>query len=58
MTAQEIRLECLKLGHRVDRDAAEIVQRAEEFEKFILKQAVEDTPQVPKRKPGTLTSRS
>lgn len=35
MTPESIRLECLKLVHRHDRDAQEIVARATEFERYV-----------------------
>lgn len=42
-----IRLELVKLAHRHDRDAAEVVKRAEELEKYVRSQA----PERDERKP-------
>ena len=35
LTPQGVRLECLRLAHRPDKDAGWITQRAEEFERFV-----------------------
>lgn len=35
MTEQEIRLECLKLCHRNDREPAQVVKSAEQYEAYV-----------------------
>lgn len=35
MTPEEIRIECLKLAHRHDRESAHVVATASEYEKFV-----------------------
>lgn len=35
MTPEQIRLECLKLAHRHDREPAQVVARAEEYERYV-----------------------
>lgn len=36
LTSQGIRLECLRLAQRPDRDATWITERAAEFERFVI----------------------
>lgn len=48
MEPEQIRLECLKLAHRHDHTAEEVVARAEMFERYVQSQA-------PERKPGRPT---
>lgn len=36
LTPEAIRLECLRLANRPDRDAQQIINRAAEFERFVL----------------------
>lgn len=43
MTEHEIRLECLKLCHRHDREPAQVVKNAEQYEAYVKGPA----PQVP-----------
>lgn len=38
MTPAEIRIECLKLAHRADREPEDILRRAREFEKYVVEQ--------------------
>jgi hypothetical protein len=48
----EMRLEILKLVHRNDHKPQEVIARAEEFEKYVLKEASE-APQEPEAKSVT-----
>lgn len=51
----ELRLECLKLCYRPDREPAKIVQVAKQFEEYLLEQATEAQPETrgqDKRGPG------
>lgn len=49
MDKEVIRLECLKLGHRADRQPAEVVHFAKEFEKYVLGDASSEKKLAPKR---------
>ncbi len=56
MQKVELRVECLKLAHRVDRSPAEIIHIARELEKYALEPQVENTSngaeEPLKKKPG------
>lgn len=62
MTIEEVRLKCLELGHRADRDSVEIIERAKRFEEYVFSKpnetsekthAIDKTGDAPAKKPGS-----
>jgi len=56
MELVNIRLECLKLAHRADRTASDIIEMAEAFEAYVTREVSvpAETPVAPsKKKSGT-----
>ena len=45
MTLEEIRIECLKLAHRHDREAAQVVEHAKVYEKFVAGDSIPEVKQ-------------
>jgi hypothetical protein len=52
MTTVEIRLECLVLAHRHDKEVKDIVERAKKFEEYLTEGTEEDDKKESSKKVG------
>lgn len=46
MTPEEIRIECLKLAHRHDREPAQVVETAQVYERFVANNRQSDATEI------------
>lgn len=61
LSRESVRLECLRLAHRPDKDALTVITRAEEYEMYVLGAyfvPAEEDPPPPKTDKPTAKARS